>query len=548
MDDKIESIDPNPILENFLSENKDMLTDLEKNREFLDLFKFWNNDKKIHESLTQSFVSNVLYDETLPAEEYAGENSFLNNELMVPINYKMLRNAGRTEAARLIKNTRRLNFTEYSRPSFNKKQPGLTLSFKDDEYKPSVMEKQELKELTIKLIDNFFFVSSQIEPDFNSFLGVCYEDFFDIDDITFEIRRSKLGMPLGFHIVDPILIHHIIPRNRGYQRWDMQQPKQPRGLLLNDDDGYRYMFIKNGRRLAKYKSSRMSKSHFFVSSNWIEFYRGYSIVEQGIRMLMNIVKSLTYNSSNFDNNRTPMGMLAFTGGQVNRITVESFKRILYAYLSGAANRYRLPVIGLPERGDAKFIPFNSNSKEMEYHMWITLLFTIFCQLSGTNPEEVSMSSHEATMTGKKLFDQRPDGIIQVSRDKGLNTFLRYIAGIINKTGILKQITGYDLIAKFNGLEVEDETVKINVQKQQLTTTHSYNDIMKENGQEPQTMMYGDMNIYDVKGVESAVVQKVIDAKIAEQAKKLEMQQAQEQQESMSEGDQQLTEKFGEPVE
>ena len=523
----------------FLEKYKDTIEKVNEDPNYAKWYETFKTNEKVIGSLNQSLLDFVFMDEHIPGEIQGSEYAYFDTRYQVPLGSTLLRNAGKTEGARLIKNRRRLQFTEFSRPSFDSKISGLSIVFEDEDYKPTGIEKANLKEFTLKFVDKFFFPPFERKADFAKWLGVCYEDFFDLDDITCEIRRTLNGVPLGFHISDPNLIFHVLPKKGPkYDNWmigqtnpETQEFKPDQKLILQhmSESDIKYVMMKNNKRMAKFTDSRLFKSHFFRSSNYKEAYRGFSIVEQGIRMLMGIMKSLTFNSANFDNNRTPQGVFAFQGGIANRIATEQFKKVLYAYLSGAQNRHRLPVLGLPESGDAKFIPFNVNSREMEFHLWITLLFTILCQLSGTNPEEISMSSQQAAMTGKKLFDEKPDGILRVSRDNGLNTFLRYIESLINKSKVLQEMTGYNVKCKFNGLEQEDERVKIEVLNSKLASSASYNDVIEAEGGEKQQLIYGDLNIYDIKGVNSPMVGKVIDAKIEQSRSEIEMRKQQMEQ-------------------
>lgn len=551
-------INPTALIDKIVSDNSELLEKLNKDPEYTKWYDTLKNAERVNASLNQDYLSMMLQNEYLPGEQRESEFSYLDNRFQIPLGTRLLRNAGKTEGPRMIKNKRRLQFNEFAKPSVDAKVPGLTVKFINKDYVPGEIEKQNLKEFTFKFVDKFFFGPASTKANFGNFLGICYEDYFDLDDITFEIRRSMLGKPLGFHLCDPVLVYHVVPRNYTFDRWDKDNPynlksQSPKRV----DNEYKYLLMKNNIRYAAFRDNMMLKSHFYTSSDYNNTYRGYSIMEQGIRMVMNIVNSISYNSSNFSNNRTPMGMLAIKGGQTNRPVLEQFKKLLYAYLSGANNRYRLPILGLPENGSAEFVNFASNSREMEFHLWMTLLMTVLCQLSGTNPEEISMSSHEAAMVGKKLFDAAPDGILQVSRDTGLNSFLRYMEVIINSTNVLKEMTGYNVECRFNGLEVEDERIKVEIRKSQLSSTRSYNDVILEQGGQPQTMLFGGENIYDVKGIDSPVIMQVLQAKEqAMQAQYQQQQQMQQQQEQalqggasqgMTENDKKLVDKGGPPV-
>lgn len=477
-------ISPSAFIESFVNDNKAVLEKLDSDKDFKNWWEtFGEPQQRINQMVTDDFLRLLMQDEFLPGERLDKDHSYIDTKYASPLGTRLLRMAGKSVAARLIKNTRALQFTEFAKPSFETRCPGMTLKFANPDYQATPVEKQALKELTYRFTDKFFFPLGNTKPSLVKFLGASYNDFLDVDDISIEIRRSMTGKPLGFHLADPEYIHHVIPKNDKYDRWDQYEDNvyNKRRAKPTVTDDIRYLFIKNEKKLAAFSEKMMMKNHFFVSSEFTRAKRGYSIVEQGIQMITNIMNSITYNSSNFSNNRTPMGMVTLSGGDVNRVYLEQMKKILYSYLSGAHNRWRIPILGLGENGKGEFVNFNSNSKDMEFHLWMTLLFTILCQLSGTNPEEVSMSSHESAMTGKKLFDESPDGVLKISRDKGLNTYLRYFESIVNESGVLKEMSKMNIVCEFNGLKVEDTKTKIEIEKQELTSVKSYNDILREQG-------------------------------------------------------------------
>jgi len=545
----MDNLSPTGFISDFVEKNKDALEKLDKNKEFMNWCEAITDNDRVNANANEYLFKLLAADEYIPGEMNDQDYVYLDNRYQRPMSSRMLRNAGKTEPARLIKNRRSLQFTEYGKVSLEQKESGLTIQFEDPEYKPTLLEKQTLKEFTFKFVNNFFFPPFTDKPNLTKFLSSAFQDWFDLDDITFEIRRSGSGMPLGFHLTDPTIVFHVLPDKNNYPRWD----QDPYNLTAPPAKAIKYLIEKNGKRLAAFTDDRMMKSHFFVSSDFKEAYRGFSIMEQGIRMVLNIVNSIAHNSANFSNNRSPRGVFAFQGGQNNRVQLEQFKKLLYSYLSGASNQYRIPVLGLPEKGSAQFIPFNMTSREMEFHLWMTLLMTILCQLSGTNPEEISMASNESAMTGKKLFDQAPDGILQVSRDTGLNTFLRYFEQLINDTNVLKQMTGLNVIAKFNGLIVEDEKVKVEVIRAKLSTTASLNELITADGGKEQRLMYGDYNIYDIKGIDNPQVFSTIQANVQQEIQEKQQQEQLQQQaqqsnqpnNNISPEDQQLVNKYGE---
>lgn len=551
-------------------------------------FKQMLESNKAQESLNRDMMSLLMANETPIGELSDQDFSYLDPYSQMPMPYSYLRSAGRSEGARLIKNNRILDLKKFGRPSFNQEEAGFDFRFQDPDYIPTTQEKEFLKHLKIQLCDKFFFKvgSTPACVGLGKWLGLAYQDWFDVDDISGEIRRAGDGLPLGLHLVDPALIKSILPKigTKGASpnvRWDVfdsldslekikaVNPKLGFSLKELDDSEelYTFLFYKDNKRLAKYKSYKMFKAHFFETTDYRYGYRGSSVVEQGLRMITNISNSIMYNASNFDNNRTPSGVLAFQGGFTNRLMLQSYRTMLYSYLQNANNRHKVPMFGLPQGGDLKWIPFGSSNKDMEYNLFITLLFTILAKLSGTSPEEVGLSSYENAMRGSQPFDKSPDGVLKISKDKGMNSFLYHIEDTLNGTGVFQQISKMRIVCRFNGLIVEDKQAKINWDNSRLTVDSSLNDMLKAKGEEPSVLKYGDVNVYDVKAPNNPLVMQAIAANLqAEQAEKQQRQQAlQAQQEQLNnagaegapaEGgqpggeaqpeDQNLTEQYGQP--
>lgn len=531
----------------------------------LQAFKELLESGRTQEMLNRDMMTAFLRNETMFGESNDDEYSFLDPYARLPMPYHYLRNAGRTEGARLIKNNRILDLKKFGRPSFDKEQPGFDLVHKDPDYTPTTAEKEYLKHLKIQLCEKFFFkVGGQPSCiGLGTWLGLAYQDWFDVDDISCEIRRAGNGLPLGLHLVDPALIKPILPRmdTKGVKknlRWDVIEDKDaldkiramndsigfsPKELDDREDEPYSYLLFKDNKRLAKYTNYRMFKAHFFQTTDYRGAYRGSSVVEQGIRMITNISSSISYNSANFDNNRTPSGVLAFEGGFTNRLMMQNYKTMLYSYLQNPNNRHKVPMFGLPQGGDMKWIPFGQSNKDMEFNLFMTLLFTILAKLSGTSPEEVGLASYENAMRGSQPFDKSPDGVLTISKDKGMNSFLYHIEDSLNATRVFPEIAKMNVKAIFRGLVVEDKQVKINWNTARLSTDTSLNQIQKENGQEPAVMMAGDINIYDIVAPNNPIVQQTLQSNIAQaQADKQQKQQAmQAQQDALNAPDQQAPE-------
>jgi len=459
-----------------------------------------------------------------------------------PIPYEILRKAGESEPARLIKNKRRLDFMQFAKPVKKSNfgvERGVKLVFNNPDYQPSKEERELLREWELKIINNFFYPANESYPNFGKFIGSAYEDFFDVDDITLEIRRNGFGEPIAIHLQDPIIYKPVV-KGRRYSDLVLQSDfsqliKQYEQLYNESLRNYEqeqpdYLLIYRGQKIAGATNDVVRKFHFFTRSMFQKAQRGYSINEQAIRMITYILNALKMNASNFTNSRLPLGFFAFTGGGINSAALEKLKKVLWANMQSGTSAARIPMVSLTgDKVDAKWIGVRNTSREMEYHQFMTLLFSIYCQLSGTDPREVSLGSYGDAVGRSTLFEQPTDGIIRESRDSGARTFLMYLADCLNApnrhgVNIFQELTGMDIKLEFTGFEIEDKQKRLELQVRELQTTKSINDLLAEQDIEKQELKLGDVNIYDVKGLGMTQVYQSIIYKMQQDQQQQQMQQ------------------------
>lgn len=472
------------------------------------------------------------------------QERYLNYET-APIAYNILRRAGETEPARLIKNKRRLDLSQFGKYTNKAGNRGVKLSFRNPDYQPTREEKLILREWELKLIDNLFYPTNDHYPNFAKFIGMAYEDWFDVDDITLEFRLDGFGRPVAIHLQDPIIYKPVVKRptyskssfyddvteilNDYSKIFDTDEYKEKKEAEVPD-----YLLVYNNQRIAGVTREKVRKFHFFSRSDFRKADRGYSVIEQGIRLVTNIMNAIQMNASNFTNNRLPSGFFAFTGGGVNQLALEKLKKTMYAYQTGATNTNRYPMMSLSgDKSDAKWIGTRGNSKDVEFHQFMTLLFSVFCQLSGTDPREVSMGSYGDAIGKSTLFSESTDGIVKQSKDAGAQTFLEHLADSLNspnKDGknVFQIITSMDVRLEFTGFSVEDLNAKAQLIEKELASTKSINDLLALDDVEKKTLMLGDKNVYDVTGFHNPQIYQTLLFNAQQQAQQ-QAQQAQQTQ-------------------
>jgi hypothetical protein len=522
------------------------IEDVESNPYYSQDFARLNNNQTINYEIAEEVVSILREIEQTNFDSAGGDLKYINWETE-PIAYDVLRRAGETEPARLIKNKRRFDLIQFGTiPIGENINRGVQLVFDNHDFVPNKEEKALLKVWEKKIIDNFFFPTNDPYPNLGKFLGVCYEDYIDLDDLTWEIRRDRSGKPIAIHAQDPIIYKPVIkPQQytrgisyggdeitevlKNYERlYGIQEKKKG---VFDFDDYPDYVLIYQGQKIAVANRDFVRKHHFFVRSKFQKTQRGFPIVEQAIRMITYIMNALKMNAGNFTNSRLPLGFFLFTGGGVNQGALERLKRTLYAYQGGSDNHSKYPMIATKgEKSDAKWIGVRNSSRDAEYHQFMTLLFSIFCQLTGTDPREVALGSYGDAVGKRSLFEEPTDGLVKESKDAGLRTFLKHIETSLNSpnkygVNLFQEITNLPVKIQFVGFEIEDKKQKLELNSKRLATTDSVNDLLGEQDKEREEYMVGGVNIYDIKGISNPqIFQSVL---FSLQQKALQAQQMQQ---------------------
>lgn len=574
-------------IDELIQKNKELIDLVEKNpdeKAGFEEFKRNLNRLEVANDINKNVVMDMLSltypDESTPEVNYSDGFPYIDSDLLRP-NYASLRLMGRSEPAKMIKNWVRYELQKFCRPASrglgqhttDVPETGFRLTFEDRI--PSTQERKFLDDMERRICGGFFFPFAHTRANMHGFMGQAYDDYFDIDDNSIEKARDLTGFPVGLHIRDPRMYAPIVPKDHKYPRWDVvpedeynKMLKSPFKVNLLSDkmiddvgDPYEYLFHdRNKKRHAKLTRFQFEKIHFFTSSETrCAFRSSGGIMEQANNAVRAILSAFSFNATNMSNNHAPQGVIGLTGGTANMIQVEKFKKLLYAYTSGAANRHKIPVIGLPKDGDLKWVPFNYNSKDLEYHLWIVLLYTVLCRLAGVSPEMISISSHEASMSNNTLFKQDAEQIRQVSTSDGIKSWLYSFADRLNGMDLWNYIFPRGrVICQFLGMEAEVQQTKIDNGARRVALATSINTIRKENADPPAELIIGGRNIYDIPGYYNPAVQQALQTEMQIKSQENIAAQQQQQQnngggqpgadeEEMDPQDAAITKKYGSPV-
>ncbi len=498
-----------------LKSDPDFQKAFEKFNEELDMGGNNKSVKKMKSQLsniTEMFLSMEIDPdiETRSAESYDFPYERVNPEL--------LRRAGNSMAAQMIKHYRSHQLVEFTLPS-DGKRPGFKLAFQDEERKIKDAERKKINEVEKILSEQFFFVPNEQQPNFAKWIIFAYNDFFDIDKLAIEIVRQTAsgnekfkyrGIPLGFKIVDGGSVYHVVPKRVedgvNKYRWDFadyERVQREAGVRTYYPDDIRYIQVdKNLQKRTGYLEDKMILSHAFGTTDIRFQFQGHSIVEKSLQIIRYIVDSVVYNATRRSTGTMPKGMITVEGATEDGFSREEmaiFRKLIWGISSGHRDKWKYPILGTPKGVKTDFIKFHESSKEMEDFIWMSTLFTVMGAFAGLEPEALSLASQKSTIGKQRLFDKKEEeGVTARSQDEGLRFFLGYLAAIINKSGIVEEITGIEgLEFMWVGLDVEDEEKKVDLEKKKLETTASVNDLLTAQDKPKATLMVGDINIYDL---------------------------------------------------
>ena len=194
---------------------------------------------------------------------------------------------------------------------------------------------------------------------------------------------------------------------------------------------------------------------------------GFSETEMVVRALTAYLNAFTYNAAGLDRNSAPRGILLALGN-FDRRQLNAFRNNLDAMMSGAGNRWKLPMLAGEKGeggGEMKYVPLDNNLDEMLLAKWMTLLVSIVCGVHGMDPNEISFDSFSAhnssPLSGKDTTEK-----LAHSRDKGLVPLLKHVKQMYNSDVI--PLIDPDYLFEFTGLDEEDKEIK--AKRLELTST------------------------------------------------------------------------------
>lgn len=333
------------------------------------------------------------------------------------------------------------------------KGPGFQIRLKDPNAKLGTDEQQ-----SVALLQDFFTncgwesnprQRARLKRDnFSGFMAKMVRDSLTLDSspIETEFKRNRsLGLD-GFYAVDGATIR--LANEIGYR----------------DEDEIFAMQVVQGNIRSVYTHDDLIYVPRNPRTDVLVGGYGLSEVELLVRVVTGFLNAFTYNTSFFDKNSIPRGLLHLTGEYSNE-DMAAFRRYWNAMVKGINNAWTLPVmVSKNQESKASFENFGVEVNEIMFAKWMTFLTSIVCAVYGIAPDEINFESFTAGTSSLSGSDTE-EKLIN-SKDKGLRPLLTHFEDVFSDY-IVSEF-GEKYVFRWTGLDEEDPQTVWDKQKTLMT--------------------------------------------------------------------------------
>jgi len=333
------------------------------------------------------------------------------------------------------------------------KGPGFQVRLKDPNAKMGADEHQ-----SVALLQDFFThcgweknprQRARLKRDnFSNFMAKLVRDSLTMDScpIETEYKRNKaLGID-GLYAVDGATIR--LANEVGYQ---------------GDDEIFALQVV-DGNIRAAYTHDDLIYVPRNPRTDVLVGGYGLSETELLVRVVTGFLNAFTYNTSYFDKNSIPKGLLHLTGDYSTE-DMTAFKRYWNAMVKGINNAWTLPVlVSKNQESKAAFENFGVEVNEIMFAKWMTFLTSIICAIYGIAPDEINFESFTAGTSSLSGSDTEEK--LVNSKDKGLRPLLAHFEDLFSDYVVSE--FGEKYVFRWTGLDEEDPQIKWDQAKTLMT--------------------------------------------------------------------------------
>ena len=393
------------------------------------------------------------------------------------MNFDMLRGmVDQTPVLSAVVFTRIRQVQRFLRANSGGTGPGFQIALKDSSGKLGPVEKETVARLQSFFTNNGWEANprqrAKLKRDnFSTFMAKSIRDTLTMDSAPIETeykRDRSLGLD-GFYAVDGATIR--LANEVGYQ---------------GEDEIYALQVV-DGNIRAAYTHDDL----IYVPRNprTDVLVGGYGLAEPEllVRAVTGFLNAFTYNTSYFDKNSIPKGMLHLSGNY-DQNDLASFRRYWNAMVRGINNAWSLPVmISKDQESKASFENFGVEANEIMFAKWMTFLTSIICAIYGIAPDEINFESFTAGTSSISGSDTEEK--LVNSKDKGLRPLLAHYEDLFSDYIVSEW--GDKYCFRWTGLDEEDAATRWDKEK----TTLTFNEARKGRGLEAVKGDWADAPLY-----------------------------------------------------
>ncbi len=341
---------------------------------------------------------------------------------------------------------------------------GFTLDLQEEGWtiqkKRSIFDKDEEVKLNnddkkkIEYIKNFIENGGEvgkwdITDDFEQFAGKFVDDTYTLDQVCFELERTRGKRLVSYSMIDGSTIRLLETVDPNYQA------KADTQYEIVDNFPPYYCQVWNNQILENPKTKEQVLYYpwelsFAVRNRTSNIYNngyGTSELEILIQTITFILYGMQYNGNFFKQGSNPKGFF-WVKGNVGQKAMNDFRMAWRQMTAGVQNAHKIPIF---EGDQVKWEDMQKSNKDMEFQNWNEFLTILACSVFRIDPEEIGFHfKNQQAMYGQSGQKERIDH----SREKGLKPLLVFMQTQINKYIISELDDKFEFV--WTGIDLEDQ--------------------------------------------------------------------------------------------
>lgn len=386
-------------------------------------------------------------------------------QAMKEISFEVLRRMGDTFVAKLVKQSRIDQVSNFLKFSLDDQMEGYTVRKKrglfDQEFAEMTTSDKRKAEYIVNFLEHGGLNEKwELTDDLEAFIRKILDDSLTYDQLAFEIVRNRKGDLAKHTAVDASLIRLL----------DSNDPRYKDAFKNAEVNGFMPMYgmVWEGRILdhpatgqpiiyypwelgfgVRNRSSSVRKNGY-----------GTSELEVAVQIVTWILWSFQYNGNFFKQGSQPKGFLNIKNGNGDNTVVNELRQSWRQMMSGVENSHKIPVF---EGIDLEWTDLQVSNRDMEFNAWMEFLLVVFCSVYRIDPSELGFHfKGQADAFGQKGEKER----LQHSKEKGLKPLLGFLQKLINKY-IVSEIDEEFEFA-FTGVDIEDEQAQVDLDTKKVS--------------------------------------------------------------------------------